>query len=105
MILEEDPQILLLLERWLREAGYSMAPPRGIKPALVIANVPNPESAKAFIRSLREYAAPIVLISARFHIGLGKSATAARRLGVNKVLPKPFSRKELLDAVRESVER
>jgi len=35
---------------------------------------------------------------------LAGSADAARRLGVKKVLPKPFTRKELLAAMRESVE-
>ena len=41
-------------------------------------------------------------------VGWGTSwyrrAEAARRLGVDKLLPKPFTRKELLAAVRESVE-
>lgn len=104
VILEEDPQIHFLLEHWLREAGYNVGAGEGVKPALVIANVPDPRSAKALIRSLREYAAPILLLSARFHTGLAKSVEAARRLGVKKVLPKPFTRGELLSAVREALE-
>jgi DNA-binding response OmpR family regulator len=73
-------------------------------PALVIANVPNPHAADGVIRSLKGvYAAPILALSARFRRGLAGSAEAARRLGVKKVLPKPFTRKELLAAVRESV--
>ena len=71
---------------------------------LVIADVPDPRSAEALIRSLREYAAPILALSARFRCGLAESAEAARRLGVKRVLPKPFTRKELLAAVREGVE-
>jgi DNA-binding response OmpR family regulator len=107
VVLEEDPLIRPLLERWLGEAGYRVAAhmaPGEAKPALVIADVPDPRSADALVASLREYAAPILVISARFRRGLAGSAEAARRLGVKKVLPKPFTREELLAAVRESVE-
>ena len=105
VVLEEDPLIRPLLERWLGEAGYQVADPIGeVKPVLVIADVPDPQSAEALIRSLREYTAPILVLSARFRRGLAGSAEAARRLGVKKVLPKPFTRKELLAAVRESVQ-
>jgi DNA-binding response OmpR family regulator len=106
-VLEGDPLIRPLLERWLGEAGYQAAAPPGAaepKPVLVIADVAEPQSCEALIRSLREYAAPILVLSARFRRGLAGSAEAARRLGVKKVLPKPFTRKELLAAVRESVE-
>ena len=102
VVLEEDPLIRPLLERWLGEAGYKVAPMGAGRPALVVADVPDPESAEPHIRSMQqEYAAPILLLSARFRRGLAGSAEAARRLGVKKVLPKPFTRKELLAAVRE----
>jgi hypothetical protein len=39
------------------------------------------------IRSLQEYASPILLLSARFRRGLAGSVETARRLGVKKVLP------------------
>src|SRR4051812_46051569 len=106
VVLEEDPLIRPLLEHWLDEAGYTAVPgaaPGHGKPVLVIADVPEPQSADRLIRSLREYAAPILVLSARFRRGLGGSEDAAGRLGVKKVLPKPFTRKELLAAVRESV--
>ena len=106
VVLEEDPLIRPLLERWLSEAGYEVSDTRAeeAKPVLVVADVPDPKSAEPLIRSLqREYAAPILVLSARFRRGLAGSAEAARRLGVKKVLPKPFTRKELLAAVRESV--
>ena len=108
VVLEEDPLIRPLLERWLGEVGYAVvapAPPGGEKKlALVIADVPDPHSAEALLGSLREYAAPILVLSARFRRGLAGSAEAARRLGVKKVLPKPFTRKEPLAAVHEALE-
>ena len=105
VVLEEDPLIRPLLERWLSEAGYEAAAPTtsDTKPALVIANVPDPQSAEALVGSLKQYAAPILLLSARFHSGLAGSVVAARRLGVKRVLPKPFYRKQLLVAVREAL--
>ena len=108
VIREDDRQIRELVERWLGEAGYLVAAPDAdleMAPALVIANIAEPQAAEHLIRSLKGvYAAPILALSARFRRGLAGSAEAARRLGVNKVLPKPFTRNELLAAVRESVE-
>ena len=114
VIHEEDDLIRGLLERWLGEAGYSFAlaehrtrraKPRAEAPRLVIANVASPRGAQPLIASLRAvYAAPILILSARFRRGLEGSAEAAQRLGVRKVLPKPFTREEFLSAVRESVE-
>lgn len=109
LIVESDDLIRELLERWLGEAGYrvvtqsSSAPVPSETPSLVIANAPSPRGAGALVRSLQEAlaAAPILLISARFRRGLGTSNDAARRLRVRRVLPKPFTRVELLGAVRE----
>ena len=78
----------------LRRDG-EFAVPRG-----VVAQ--DPQSAEAAIGSLREYAAAIPVLSARSRRGLA-GCKAARRLGVEKQLPKPCTRKELLAAVRESV--
>ena len=105
VVLEEDPLIRPLVERWLGEAGYQIAPPdETTNAALVIADTPDPSAADALIHSLQEYAAPILILSARFRRGLAGSAEAARRLGVEKVLPKPFTRNEFLSAVREALQ-
>jgi DNA-binding response OmpR family regulator len=108
LVVESDDLIRELLERWLGEAGYrvvaksSAAPAPREAPSLVIANVPSPRGAAALIRSLQEaYEAPIIVVSARFRSGLAASKDAARRLRVRRVLPKPFTRAELLGAVRD----
>jgi DNA-binding response OmpR family regulator len=108
VIVEPDELIRELLERWLAEAGYqtlSTAQDRilpMVKPRLVITDISNPASAGNRIEALRAaYTAPILALSARFRRGLGGSIEAARRLRVEKVLPKPFTRRQLLRAVRE----
>jgi CheY-like chemotaxis protein len=107
VVLEEDPLIRELLDGWLREAGYRVAtqlPDASHRPALVIADVQDPQTAEALIQRLVEYGVPVLVLSARFRQGLAGSAPAARRLGVSRVLPKPFTRTELLLAVREAIE-
>jgi DNA-binding response OmpR family regulator len=105
LIHDEDVLIRQLLERWLGEAGYTVSTTADEKPCLVIADAPNPRRAQALMASLREvYAAPILVLSGRFRRGLAGSAEAASRLGVKRVLPKPFTRTELLSAVAASLE-
>ena len=102
---EEDDLIRELLERWLGEAGYGLCLAGEETPRLVIIDVPSPLGAQACIEALQaRYAAPVLVLSARFRRGLGSSDEAARRLGVRKVLPKPFTRRELLSAVHEALE-
>jgi CheY-like chemotaxis protein len=99
-----------LLERWLAEAGYGISvaadhAPLGAAPLLVIADIPDPRAGGKRIAELQaSYPAPILALSTRFRRGLGGSIEAAHRLDVRKVLPKPFTREELLDAVKEAVD-
>jgi len=116
LVVESDDLIRGLLERWLGEAGYAVAA-RTLQtltndrlwegpPHLIIADVPSPLGAERLIQSVREvYPSPILILSARFRRGLGASMDVATRLGVRKILPKPFTRKELLSAISESLER
>lgn len=114
LVIEPDDQILGLLELWLGEAGYSVtvesslsqpgARATGDVPHLVIIDVPEPLGAETTLESVRRvHAGPILLLSARFRQGTGSSASVAHQLGVRNVLPKPFTRDELLWAVGESL--
>jgi DNA-binding response OmpR family regulator len=108
LVVETDDLIRALLERWLGEAGYNVTgpsqevPARGEGPCLIIANVSEPQQAAVMIRGLKaRHKAPILVTSARLRSSLRASADVAGQLGVRYVLPKPFTRKELLAAVRE----
>jgi len=109
-IVEPDELIRELLERWLGEAGYQTVTVNQdhvlpmVKPRLVITDISEPGSGGDTIEALRTaYGAPILLLSARFRRGLGGSIEPAQRLRVEKVLPKPFTRQQLLRAVREAL--
>jgi len=105
VIQEGDDLIRELLERWLGEAGYAVRAAQDESPRLVIADVPSPRGAQPVIQSLKAaYGAPILVVSARFRRGLAESQEAARQLEVRSVLPKPFTREELLSAVEASLE-
>lgn len=114
VVFEPDDLIRGLLERWLGEVGYDVVSRSGFRvgdnalpgtmPHLVIVDVPNPRIARTLIRSLHQaYASPILALSARFQRGLGSSRNVAARLGVRAVLPKPFTREEVLRAASESI--
>lgn len=110
VIVEPDELIRELLERWLGEVGYDVIlaakdhAESMVMPHLVISDISDPASAGATIEALQAaYAAPILALSARFRRGLGGSSEPAQRLHVGKVLPKPFTREELLAAVREAL--
>lgn len=107
LVVEPDDLILGLLERWLGEEGYAVVVESSLtpeKPQLVIIDVPEPLGAEKIIKSVRDvHASPILLLSARFRLGTGSSTSVAQQLGVRNVLPKPFTRAELLLAVGESI--
>ena len=109
VIFEPDDLIRELLRRWLDEAGYRAAvvvredEPLTVRPMLVIADISRPHSADTTIRTLHAtYSAPILALSTRLRRGLRASTDAAQKLGVCGLLPKPFSRQELVAAVEEA---
>ena len=105
VIIEDDALMNALLKDCLTEAGYrvsSGAHPEvsAGSPDLLIINVYMPRVAGA--EMLRQAQAvhpgiPVIAISGQF---CSASVGCAEALGVRKVVPKPFSRDELLDAVR-----
>jgi DNA-binding response OmpR family regulator len=107
LIVQTDAQIRRLIERWLLDAGHAVIPagePQAHVPAspdLVIADAgPAPADPVRCVNALRStHRAPVLLISARFRRGLMVSREAAQRLGVQAVLPTPFSHREFLEAV------
>jgi CheY-like chemotaxis protein len=112
VIIEEDKLMRGLLVEWLSAAGYSVsaaAPGDGHAPDkadLVIVDVymPRHEGAKT-LRAVKAAhpGAPLIAISSQFRPGLVGSSTAAEALGVNQVIAKPFSRRDLLEAVQSVI--
>jgi DNA-binding NtrC family response regulator len=116
LVFEEDDLIRGLLEEWLVEAGFSVrqaGPTRSPDPsserdhvALIIVDICQPRygAAEAICKQKLAYPdAPVIAISGRFRSGLAGSTECARELGVRQVLPKPFTREDLLDAVRSAI--
>ena len=108
VIVEPNDLIRELLERWLDDAGYQVVTVAKnhampvVMPQLVVTDISEPGTGGNTIEVLlATYAAPILALSARFRRGLGGSSEPAQRLHVRKVLPKPFTRQQLLRAVRD----
>lgn len=98
-----------LLNEWLSEAGYRVreVTPRGAQRGdtedLVIASVYMPKHAGAQLLRAVQAAhpgTPLIAISAQFRSGLSAVGTTAQMLGVQRVLAKPLTRGDLLEAVR-----
>ena len=114
LVVEPNDLILGLLERWLGDADYEVSVASSLirlkgrgeaPPHLVIIDVPTPRAAQKMISSVREvFSGPILLLSGTIRRGTSSSSYAARLLGVHKMLPKPFTREELLSAVSESID-
>jgi DNA-binding response OmpR family regulator len=108
VIYEEDDLMRALLKEWLSQAGYRVreAGPRGAKGEdaedLVIVSVYMPKQAGLQLREIRSAhpGTPLIAISGQFRSGLPAAGMAARMLGVQRVLPKPLDRCDLLEAVR-----
>jgi len=110
VVVEPNDLVRSLVACWLEDAGYAVtslpdgmamqSTPRLPMPCLLIVDLPRPRRDHDLLRRARAaYPCPVVVLSARFRHGLQGSAAVAARLGVDRVLPKPFSREELLAAV------
>ena len=109
LVYEEDDLMRALIQEWLREAGYRVRalPARDAQPReavdLVIASISSPRYAGA--QRVREIKVthpdtPLIALSGQFRAGLSAVGTTAQMLGVRRVLAKPLSRGDLLEAVR-----
>jgi DNA-binding response OmpR family regulator len=109
MVLEGDDSVRELVRRWLVDAGHSVeahaGPIRIGDVDLIIADVASPRAAGPLLAALRQpgTGAPVLLLSARFRTGQAGSAQLASELGVAGVLPKPFTQRQLLDAVTRAL--
>jgi DNA-binding response OmpR family regulator len=107
-IIEGDELMSGLLRDCLTEAGYRVRAPGRAEaeagsPDLLIVDVYMPRSTgPEMVRNARAVHpdTPIIAISAQFCSG---SLACAEALGVRRVIPKPFRRDELLDAVRDVI--
>jgi CheY-like chemotaxis protein len=109
VIYEENDLMRTLLKEWLSEAGYRVheVTPRGVQRGdtedLVIASVYMPKNAGAQLLRAVQAAhpgTPLIAISGQFRSGLSAVGTTAQMLGVQRVLAKPLTRGDLLEAVR-----
>lgn len=109
-LVESDDLILTLLKRWLAQDGHATrtVAETDIRPGdaydLIVADAASAAAAAALAARLRAvHAAPLLLMSARFHRAAAQSGAMAAQLGVNAVLPKPFTHDELRAAVAAAV--
>jgi DNA-binding response OmpR family regulator len=109
VIIEEDDLIRGLLKEWLTAAGYAVSvrtlreSPAGDSADLVIVDLYLPrQSGWETVRAVKQAhpRAAVIAISARFSVGLAGSWRAAQALGAQRLIAKPFTREELLAAVR-----
>ena len=112
LIIEHDDLIRGLLDEWLGAAGYDTRHAQaceldsGGAADLVIIDIFMPklgcQGALAKLK-IAQPSAKIIAISAQFRSGLGCATALAHQLNVFRALSKPFSRADLLDAVKAAI--
>jgi CheY-like chemotaxis protein len=113
-IIEQDDLMRQLLTEWLTGAGYTVRE-RGLRQTraaegvdLVIVDLYMPRKAGVeVVRAAQQEhpGVPVIAISAQFCPGLAGSWRAARALGAHQLIAKPFTREDLLQAVRAAIGR
>ena len=108
LVVDADPDTLVLLREWLTEAGWTVADAAGHGEVpmafdLVLIDLAYPRRGDA--ASLRRIPAacagiPVLALSATFHASVAPWGEVARSLGVAGVLPKPIRREALVAAAR-----
>ena len=114
VVIEKDDLVRGLLKEWLSAEGYSVRERRLREPAagdyvdLVIVDLYMPRhDGREIVRAVKhdQPGAPVNAMSARFSRALTGSCRAAQALGAQRLIAKPFTREELLQAVRAVIER
>ena len=112
VVIDADDPMRALLKEWLVDAGYAVSdgapcdPPDLCRADLVILDMYMPRQAGAqFVRRMQQIYpdTPMIAISAQFRAGLDTSACAAQALGVRRLVPKPCTRGDLLEAVSAAI--
>ena len=105
-LIEGDSLMRELAERWVRGAGHEVIPLTarqfglGTRADLLMVDVAHLRGATERVQALRaNHPAPVLLVSGRLRRGSAPSAALAQQLGAAAVLPKPYSRAQLLAAV------
>jgi DNA-binding response OmpR family regulator len=114
VLIEPDQLIRGLITEWLTTAGYTVrlgyrsdGVDAGDVAAIIVDLYMPRESGAQIIRAVqRAYPGkPVIATSAQFRPGLAHSDAAARELGARRLVPKPFGRTDLLDAVRAAIDQ
>jgi len=105
VIIEDDDLMRGLLAEWLRDAGYRVTEPGGLGGGadLVIVDLYLPRHTgieKVCAAKEAHPGAAVIAMSGQFRAGLAGACAAAQALGAQRVVAKPFTRDELLGAVR-----
>lgn len=112
VIIEEDALMRSLLAEWLTAEGYRVSEAVDTdadSPAradLVIVDIHMPRHGGVERLRLARCAypgIPIIAISTQFRPGVSCTGLAARALGVDGVIAKPFAREELLHSVQSVI--
>lgn len=117
LVIDDDPQVRVVLRRMLEYSGYEVAEAadgaQGMQefranPAdLVITDIlmPEQEGIETIIALRREHKGlPVIAISGGGAIAADEHLTAAGMLGAARTLAKPFTREQILAAVKELLE-
>lgn len=105
-VIEEDPLMRELADRWLSDAGHEVALTSAQQVGslagldLMMVDVGDLRGAAARVQLLRAVQrAPILLVSGRLRISESPQRALAHQFGVDAILPKPYAREQLLAAV------
>ena len=105
LVIERDRLHCELIGEWLGECGVVAVCPQGAEvPAdidAILVDVACQQQAHAILTSWRRSypRAPVVLASGRFSPGVTANDAMAMRLGVTRILAKPFTREDLWAAL------